>query len=45
MKELRERVREGYGDDKEWEQMNLWRAAFDAHEYVREYYRKKEGER
>jgi len=38
MKELRKRVNEGYGDDKEWEKMNLWRASFDAHEYVKEYY-------
>jgi len=41
MKELRKRVREGYGDDREWEQMNLWRAAYDAHEYVQQYYEKK----
>jgi len=41
LEELRERVREGYGDDKEWEQMNLWRAAYDAHEYVQHYYEKK----
>jgi len=41
MRELRKRVREGYGDDKEWEQMNLWRAAYDAHEYVQQYYEKK----
>jgi len=41
LEELRERVREGYGDDEEWEKINLWRAAYDAHEYVRHYYEKK----
>jgi len=41
LKELRKRVSDGYGDDKEWEKMNLWRAAYDAHEYVQQYYEKK----
>jgi len=42
VEELREWLQQRCGTDHEWEKINLWRAAYDAHEYVRQHYENKE---